>query len=321
MSRREVRGAASPVPTTVSEVQDNTDEYARSERPSFLDVVPAKSESRVRYVLLFVLAFAALSALGGLIVLPATALLSDGEVAELVRNLLPFIGTMVLLVVIARFVMGRSLWTFFAPDPSPRWGLFGRAVSIQIVAMGIGTLVFTLSPIGALEVSRPDWRVLVPAFPIALVGFAVQTLSEEIVFRGMLPQSVRRFTASPLLVFAIPAGVFAVLHVGNVSALGGGVWALVPYFATASLWGWVCYRTGSLWTSWGMHYANNVYLVLLIGSHDDVVTPLSGLAFVYSHPDAESVVATSLFSVALSGLAIWWFVIRRLDSSPAAVGE
>ena len=79
----------------------------------------------------------------------------------------------------------------------------------------------------------------------------------------------------------------------------------------ASLWGWVSYRTGSLWTSWGLHFANNIYLVLLIGNHDDVTNPVSGIDFVYAHPDADNVLATSLFGTALTAVAVWYLILRR----------
>lgn len=125
------------------------------------------------------------------------------------------------------------------------------------------------------------------------------------------------------MIYATPALVFASLHVGNVSALGNGAVALLPYFAMASLWGWVSYRTGSLWTSWGMHFANNVYLVLLVGNHDDVASPVSGIDFVYAHPDAESVLATSLFSLVLAVVAVWYFVLRsgRFEPTEAPVTD
>ena len=180
--------------------------------------------------------------------------------------------------------------------------------------MAVSTAVFAVSPVGSLEVSAPDWSTFVVVVPITLVGFLVQSGVEELVFRGILPQATRRFTSHVVVVYALPALVFASLHAGNVSALGNGALALLPYFLMASLWGWVSYRTGSLWTSWGMHYANNVYLVLLIGSHDDVTTPVSGIDFVYAHPDAESVLATSLFGLTLSATAIWYFVLRHLQT-------
>jgi membrane protease YdiL (CAAX protease family) len=285
-------------------------EDAYSEEGTYLDNTWREPNSRLRYLLLVVLVMLTFTLLGGLVVLPVTAGLPDSEVGALLRNLLPFVGALALLWLLARFLMRRPLWTFAMPTPGTEWGLFSRGVIIQLVCLGLGTLVFSLSPIGSLDVSAPDWSLLAVLAPIALLGFAIQAGVEEIVFRGIWPQAVRRFTGWIVLVYGFPALVFASLHVGNVSALGDGGLALLPYFLTACLWGWVSYRTGSLWLSWGMHYANNIYLVLLIGSHDDVATPVSGLAFVYAHPDAQSVLTTSLSGTALSAVAVWVFVLR-----------
>ena len=246
---------------------------------SYLDQVARESRGRARFVLLVLLTMVTFSFVGGLVVLPVTAILPSGEVGALITNLLPFVGSLALVWVLVRVLMRRPLWTFAAPAPRAEWGLFGRAVAIQLGCLAVGTTVFSLSPVGSLDVSSPDFSQLAILAPIALVGFAIQTGVEEVVFRGIWPQAVLRFTSRVVVAYTVAALAFASVHIGNVGALGGGWVALVPYFATASLWGWVSYRTGSLWASWGLHFANNVYLVLLIGSHDDVVAfipPVAG---------------------------------------------
>ena len=141
-------------------------------------------------------------------------------------------------------------------------------------------------------------------------------------FRGYIPQAVYRFTARPWFIYGIPAYLFAQLHIGNVSALGSGWLAYLPYFSVALLFGWLAWRTGSLWLGWGMHYANNVFLVLLIGSHDDVLQPVSGLAFVYNHPSAPQIVATGLAGTFAAGLLAWAWIVRRMpNAGPMALNE
>ena len=291
-------------------MSENIDVASPSRPANYLDLAWRTPSGRARFAGWVAVAMLIITIVGGLVVLPITAVLPDGEIGTMLTNLLPFVGSIVLLIVGARLIMRRPLWTFAAPDTSPRWGLFARAVVIQVVCLGLSTLVFALSPVGSLEVTEPDWGVFAAVVPIALVGFAIQTLAEEIVFRGIWPQGVWRFTPHLVVVYGLPALVFASIHIGNSTALGNGAVALLPYFAMAAFLGWVSYRTGSLWTSWGLHFGNNVYLVLLIGSHDDVTTPVSGLAFVYSHPDAEGIITTTLTGLALS-VAVTWFVVLR----------
>jgi len=242
----------------------------------------------------------------------------------------------------------RDLWSYLSwvdRMPVARWRYLAGA-ALMYVAIFFGPLLVlpfrTMLPggeIGALArnlltfvgmlavvvptlwlvTGRPPWTLMMPereaGVGLFLKGAAIQTGAEEFMFRGYLPQAVYRFTTWPWLIYGIPSYLFAQLHMGNVGALGGGWLAYMPYFSIALLWGWLAWRTGSLWLGWGMHYANNVFLVLLIGSHDDVLQPVSGLAFVYNHPGAPQIVATGLVSTFTAGLLAWALIVRRLPNA------
>ena len=242
-------------------------------------------------------------------------MLPGGEIGALARNLFTFVGMLAVVVPTLWLVTGRPPWTLLMPEREAGVGLFLKGAAIQTACLSVITPLAALTPLGHIEFQRPDPSLVAAALPIALVGFVIQTGAEELMFRGYLSQAVYRFTSWPWLIYGIPAYLFAQLHVGNVSALGGGWLAYMPYFSIALLWGWLAWRTGSLWLGWGMHYANNVFLVLLIGSHDDVLQPVSGLAFVYNHPGAPQIVATGLVSTFTAGLLAWALIVRRLPNA------
>jgi membrane protease YdiL (CAAX protease family) len=114
---------------------------------------------------------------------------------------------------------------------------------------------------------------------IGLVGVFIQASSEEMFFRGYLTQFVRRFTASPIVFLAIPAGLFALPHIANVAALGGGLVAALPYLVEGLVYGWVAYRTGALWMSVGIHGCNNLTGLVLVGMRGDVLETVAPVQF------------------------------------------
>lgn len=57
----------------------------------------------------------------------------------------------------------------------------------------------------------------------------------------------------------IPAMMFALPHLGNLSSYPGSVpLKLAPYLTLGLLYGWAAYRSGSLWLSLGLHWSNNL---------------------------------------------------------------
>jgi Type II CAAX prenyl endopeptidase Rce1-like len=89
---------------------------------------------------------------------------------------------------------------------------------------------------------------------------------------------------------------------------------LASYFVTGLLFGWVSWHAGSIWFSWGMHFANNVVLAVILGSEGDVYDPASGLTFVFSGPSAWTFALTGPAPTLLTGVLVWWSVLRRRPS-------
>ena len=291
-----------PRPTEATSVPRQVDSY--------LEWVTMRPASVWRWLLLLPI-FGLTLILGPALALPLTLVLPDTEVGDLVARLSQFPGTLLVFAGLAALVLWRPVWMFAFRRRRPEWGLAGIGIAIQTVVTLLAMLAYFL--IGVIEVryETPDLGLLLVMVPIALVGLVVQTGTEEFITRGALPQMVFRITTNPVFVIGVPALLFAALHYTNVEDVGGGLFALLPYFATGALFGWLTWHTGSIWFAWGMHFANNALLSLFLGNEGDVSKPLSGLTFVFSDPSAWIFVWTDLAPTLLTGVVVWWLVIRR----------
>ena len=152
-----------------------------------------------------------------------------------------------------------------------KWN-FLTAVWVSLaVALATGLLVRMMGVIPIEYNPAFDWTVLLPVALIGMVGILIQAGSEELFFRGYLTQFVRRFTKNPYVFISIPALLFALPHITNISELGGGLLVLTPYLVSGLLYAWAAWRTGSLWMALGLHWGNNYTSLVLIGTKGDVL--------------------------------------------------
>lgn len=107
---------------------------------------------------------------------------------------------------------------------------------------------------------------LIALGPIALVVF-FQAASEELVFRGYLPQQLAARFGSPLVWGFLPSVVFGFMHAAN--SPGNQTYAIY-YVVIATIMGMVMlamvWRTGSLAAAIGFHFINNIGARTLAGA-------------------------------------------------------
>lgn len=137
------------------------------------------------------------------------------------------------------------------------------------------------------ELALETW--LMALTPIAIVVF-VQAASEELVFRGYLPQQLAARFGNPIVWGFIPSVLFGLMHAANSPA--NQTYALY-YVAIATIMGMVMlamvWRTGSLAAAIGFHFINNIGALTLAGTDQG---PSSIALFVWS-PDQLMASASS----------------------------
>jgi membrane protease YdiL (CAAX protease family) len=185
-------------------------------------------------------------------------------------------------------VMGRWRWDYFA------WG-FGIWMVVEAVLEMIDALI---APHGfSVSASGGTWALAAAA----LVGVAVQTFSEELIFRGYLTQGLYLALKKPL-----PAAIASGLLFGAVHISNG-----VSQSINAAVFGIVCamiaIRTGGIALTWGLHLANNYFGAVVVVSGNDVFRGTPGI-FTQNTPQL------TWWDLALAVLALagmLWLIFRQ----------
>lgn len=181
-------------------------------------------------------------------------------------------------------VHGRGIESMIGPF-APAWADFKKS----LLFVGLVGVVITFAPpfieIDALVFVRqfPDWAFwIIPA----IVVIAIQSGTEEIIYRGYLQQQMAVYLPYKFAWMGIPSVIFGVAHYWNGYGPSEGVffviWATCLGFACADL----TIRTGNIGAAIGLHTANNLYASLFVGING---WPGSGFAlFMYPYVDPRA---------------------------------
>lgn len=146
---------------------------------------------------------------------------------------------------------------------------------------------------------RSDLALETWVMALAPIGLVVllQAASEELVFRGYVPQQLAARFGSPIVWGFIPSFLFGLMHAANSS--GNQTYALY-YVAIATIMGMVMlamvWRTGSLAAAIGFHFINNVGALTLAGADQG---PSSIALFVWSPDQLMASASTELLIIGL----------------------
>lgn len=175
------------------------------------------------------------------------------------------------------------------------------AVTLAVAALGVG--ISSALDLGPRPSRALDLSLWLAILPVALVGVAVQTGAEEVLFRGYLMQQLAARFGSPLVWIGVPTILFGLAHYAPPQN-GDNTWLIVLATGTFGLAAAdLTIRTGSLGAAWGFHFANNCIALLVVS----VQGPLSGLAL-YLMPfgsDDTEVLRPLLVLDVISVVAIW----------------
>ena len=194
--------------------------------------------------------------------------------------------------------------------------LFGRAPVVlrdfvrAALTAGIvyGVLSLPLAFAGGVEPNLAPSRWW-PLLPLGLAGIALQTLSEELVFRGYLMQQLAARFRPLWVAMLIPALIFGAAHWSPMPG-SASPWLLVGW---ATAFGLIAAdltrRTGSLGAAWGLHFANNCLAILIVSTGG----MLPGLAlYVTDWHASDPRMMLALAGDALAMLIVWLLLIRLL---------
>lgn len=248
--------------------------------------------------------FAATFAYGLVAGLPATAPLvpgrTPGGLLLMLASFAPLILGVVLAVRIVHRRDGRSLL-------GEAWlADFLRAA--LLLGLFYGGLLWLAHLSG--QTTRPNlspglWLALLP---LSLGAVLIQTLAEELLFRGyLLQQLAARFAARWVWRF-LPALLFGAVH--SQPGLFGDAW-LFPVVA-ATLFGLIAAdltgRHGNIGMAWGLHFATNFFALTVVATGP----AMTGLALRLSPHQVTDLPGMPLLMLAdLAPLILAWAILRR----------
>jgi len=239
------------------------------------------------------------------------ALLSGGTPAGAAVFFATFIGFHITLLIILPLLHKRRYRSLFGPLMGMNWRQFRYGL---YVTAGLGLVYFASMGVEQLILPEAKRPAISPATPLptwvawlipALVLIFMQSLAEELVFRGYLLQQLRARFRSVWIWAILPSTLFGALHF-DAGTYGINAWFYV--LNTAVMGTIACFitlRTGNLGAAAGLHFANNA-MMLLVGIQGD----LDGFSLLAMAADPKSAYMTwsILFQTGLSTVVfvIWW---------------
>ncbi|MDO4918057.1 CPBP family intramembrane glutamic endopeptidase [Kocuria sp.] len=182
--------------------------------------------------------------LGQLPALPLVSLFPDDSFGGQLILTASFVLPMLLFFAWVRFKEKRPVASLGFRGPA------GRSIALgALLAVALTTVTVLLNVLlGTASLAAPTWAAL-PLALVLLLGFAIQSSTEEITDRGYLMQAVAPRWGLVLAV-VVQTVAFAALHGAN----GGLTWVawgnLCMVAVFLALWVWV---TGSLWGACAFH--------------------------------------------------------------------
>jgi membrane protease YdiL (CAAX protease family) len=172
---------------------------------------------------------------------------------------------------------GNFDWAQFKYALSPDRFDWSKAVLGFVVDFGMKVLIFYPY---FLVYGAPNfgWPWLVSAL-ISVVWLGVQTLTEEVEFRRSAVERHQGVLAKSINLIIMPV-LFAFGHFRNpeLAVYNGNFWAKIAavsnYAIPGFAWALIASFSGGLEFTWGMHFANNLFLAVMIGFYPSVIVSI-----------------------------------------------
>ena len=228
-------------------------------------------------------------------------LTTQGAVPTLIM-LFTFTGMALGPIIAAPACHMRGPGTLFGPLSDTLRGFFTATAIVLLIYTVYGVVMFFIEqPLPNLPLN--EWLGYLPyALPLILI----QTSAEELIFRGYLQQQLAARFNSRLIWMVLPSALFASLHWDP--ALGNNLWLVLGVtFAVAMIAADLTEKTGSLGAAIGLHFANNVFALLVV-SVQDTITGLSLFVTPFSKTDVTAL--PLVLGIDMILLLLVWRILR-----------
>lgn len=209
---------------------------------------------------------------------------SSGDYLGLVIFVSIFLSCFIPVVILASIHDRHPMFSFTIGGPWV-WSHVAKA------AWAWGTVMILLMAIGyAFEPGQyrtaDTWNLLPANYGYWLLAaslvIGLQTLGEELLFRGYLVRAVGGIWPWRPAAVLIPMIIFMALHQGNEDVAPDPVFAGLYFMISGVLYYVLLFRTGSIAACWGVHFANNMFVFLVMMSEPGMDN--NSALFTYTDP-------------------------------------
>ena len=184
--------------------------------------------------------------------------LLDADISQSLRAAICVWGCAVAALLIFCRFLGRTAGSFV-----DNLGISCQTILVGLVGVyGLNELVWRLGrdlP-GAADLNDRFLSGRIPGGSSAIMAVLLIPFVEEVLFRGLICGNLK--SKSRPVAYGLSCGLFALLHLWA----GGSVGGLLPaaqYLVPAAVLTWAYDRSGSVWTSFGIHALFNALLRFL----------------------------------------------------------
>lgn len=272
------------------------------------------------FILIHVVFFAATFGIfmaGGWLIGQHPATILDGSTPTFAGIFfLTFLGYHLGLWLVVRFLHKRGFSTLFGPQKRVLWRQFRIGILIALAISLAAVLLQALEPLFAapqdqtqLERNLPmsEWLLILAP---ALILIFIQIFAEELVFRGYMLQQLRARFQSAWIWAILPSVAFGLLHADPATWGVNAIFYVIHTSVVGIVLSFVTVRTGNIGAAAGLHFGNNMSMVLVgnAGSLDGFSLFVADVDLTGATTTVSMVLQTTLVLVAF---AIWWKLTQR----------
>lgn len=182
---------------------------------------------------------------------------------NLVYMLLPFVGGLIFLILVVKFLHNQSFTLLTTSRKKIDWKRFWFIFFFWgMITSGFVLLDYYLYP-GEYELNFNLKPFLILAI-IAILLVPLQTSFEEYLFRGYLMQGIGVLAKNKWIPLFVTSIVFGLLHITNPEVEKLGYVVMVYYIGTGLFLGIMTLMDDGLELALGFHAANNLFTALLV---------------------------------------------------------
>ena len=170
-----------------------------------------------------------------------------------------FAGTWLAVVL----VHGRPLRTVITGRPAVSWRRMGVGFIAWFVLGALGSLVEFLIWPGTFSIQFEPLPFLIFTL-LALILTPIQTTSEELFFRGYLPQAGSLISRNAIFLSLLSGTLFALPHFANPEVAENIVLVMLNYFILGVFLAWISLKDGTIELAIGVHAANNLFAGMVV---------------------------------------------------------